>query len=301
MTILDEIKELKRQNHALILAHFYQPGVIQDLADVVGDSLELARRGKDSDVSLVVLCGVHFMAESAAILSPNKTVILPAFDAGCPMADTITVDQIRALRQAHPGAPVVCYVNTSAAVKAECDVCCTSSNAARVVAALPEKRIIFVPDRNLGAWVADQLPDKEIILHPGLCPVHHGTTTADVEAARRDWPGALLLAHPECPPAVLAQADFIGSTAQIIRFVSVCKPGDRLIIGTEEGILHPLRRDFPDREYRMLSPVLRCRNMKKITPESLRDALRDLQPRIIVPPAIAARARASLDRMLELS
>ena len=295
-----DIKRLKQERNAVILAHYYQTGDVQDAADFVGDSFALSRQARDTDADCIVFCGVRFMAESAKILSPHKTVLLPVADAGCTMADMVTPADIRRLRAEHPGAVVVCYVNSSCEVKAESDVCVTSSNAVAIVRALPETRIIFVPDQNLGRYVARQVPEKEVILHSGYCPVHHLLTAEDVEKARATLPGAPLLAHPECTEAVLAKADYIGSTAQILRYAQ--KSADKaFLIATEEGVLHELRRDNPGKTFRTLTQKLQCADMKKTTLADLRDALRQNQYEITLEEDLMNRARRCLDRMLSMA
>ncbi|NLG36400.1 MAG: quinolinate synthase NadA, partial [Clostridiales bacterium] len=255
--IAGEIKDLKEKKNAIILAHSYQIPEVQQIADFVGDSFALSRETRDSDADMLVFCGVRFMAESAKILSPDKKVLLPVLDAGCPMADMVTPEDIRRLRAQHPGAAVVCYINSSAAVKAECDICCTSSNAVRVVRSLPQRDIVFVPDRNLGQYVAGQVPEKRIILYAGYCPVHNRTTPGQARAARAAHPEALLLVHPECPREVTQLADYVDSTAGIVEYA---KRSDRreFIIGTEIGIFHALTRDNPDKVFHPLVPDFMC-------------------------------------------
>lgn len=295
----EEIRALKRRNNAIILAHYYQTMDIQDAADIVGDSLELARHAQRATQDVIVLCGVRFMAESAKLLNPGKTVLLPAPDAGCPMADMVRPEHVRALRQQHPDAAVVCYINSSAAVKAECDICCTSSSSVKIVRSLPHKKIIFVPDRNLGAYTASQVPEKEFILFDGFCHVHQGISAADVRAARAARPGAQLLVHPECRPEVLAHADYIGSTAGILRYVED-SPEQEFIIGTEVGVVERLRRLHPEKNVCLLSPHMLCPNMKKTTLAHVRDSLRDGVTNINLPPSQTERARVSLERMVQV-
>ena len=300
MQTLADIKRLKQEKNAVILAHYYQTGDIQDAADFVGDSFALSRKAKDTDAECIVFCGVLFMAESAKILSPRKTVLLPVQHAGCPMADMVTPKDIIRLRAEHPGAAVVCYVNSSCAVKAESDVCVTSSNAVNIVKALDEQQIIFVPDQNLGRYVARQVPEKEVILHSGYCPVHHRLTASDVDNARAAHPAAALLAHPECTQAVLDKADYIGSTAQILRYVSQ-EPGKAFLIATEEGILHELQKNNPDKAFHLLTPTLECADMKKTTLSDLRDALLYGRHAIVLDETMMNRARRCLERMLSLA
>jgi quinolinate synthase len=240
------------------------------------------------------------MAETAKILAPDKVVLLPESDAGCPLADMIAEEDLLNLKAAHPGAPVVCYVNSSAAVKAASDVCCTSGNAVRIVASLPARRVIFVPDKNLGAHVAGKLPAKELVLWPGYCITHVKIKPADVAAARNRFPQAEILVHPECDPAVAALADFVGSTAEIIAHAGK-SPGKTFIIGTEMGIIHKLKTLRPDSRFLLLHPGLVCPNMKKTTLRSVYEALRTGQPAVTVDERLALRARVALDRMLALA
>jgi quinolinate synthase len=295
----NEILELKRNKGALILAHYYQTMDIQEIADHVGDSFELARRAKEAKEELLVLCGVRFMAESAKILSPDKTVLLPAPDAGCPMADMIEPRDVLRLRREHPDAAVVCYVNSSAAVKAVSDICCTSASAARIVRALPQRRIIFIPDQNLGAYVASQVPEKEIILFSGYCPTHHRVTESDVLAAKKARLGAPVLVHPECRPEVLAHADYIGSTAGIL---DRAERGDEpeYLIGTETGVVERLRARAPGKRFYLISPGLFCPNMKKTRLISVRDALLNNEYEITLDADEMDRAKSSLERMIEV-
>jgi quinolinate synthase len=294
--IHDEIFRLKEDRHAIILAHNYQPAEVQDIADLTGDSLELSRAAASMDGDIIVFCGVDFMAETAAIISPEKTVLLPAPEACCPMADMITADELKLLKIRHPGAAVVCYVNTTAEVKAESDICCTSSNAVKVVNSLKEDRILFVPDRNLGLYT-QRFTKKEILPWEGFCSVHDQITPDDVRKAHDLHPGAIILVHPECRPEVIDLADHVASTSGIIR--QVCNSSEKeFIIGTEVGILHRLIRDCPTKQCYPLSPAAICRNMKKTDLNKIRNALISLQPRITVPEEIAHRARCAIERML---
>ncbi|MDR0671505.1 MAG: quinolinate synthase NadA [Oscillospiraceae bacterium] len=294
------IRALAGEKRALILAHFYQTMDIQEVADVVGDSFELARQARQATHPLIVLCGVRFMAESAKLLNPDKTVLLPAPDAGCPMADMVTPDDVTALRAKHPDAAFLCYVNSSAAVKAACDVCCTSSSAVRVARALPHREIVFLPDQNLGHFVAAQVPEKRFHLYDGYCIVHHLVRAEDVRAARRAHPECLVLVHPECPPAVVALADFAGSTAEILRYVER-READGFLIGTEVGVVERLRATAPDKRVFLLKPSLLCRNMKKTTLADLAHALETGREAVEIDAALAQSARRTLDRMIALS
>lgn len=294
-----EIMELKRQKNAVIIAHLYQWPQIQEIADFVGDSLELSRKAKATDADVIVFCGVYFMAETAKILNPAKTVLLPEIHAGCPMADMITPETVKDLRRLHPQAAVVCYVNSSAEVKAECDICCTSSNAVKVLQSLKENEIIFVPDQNLGDYVSQFVPDKSFIFANGFCPTHHKITAADVEKARLAKPGVPVLVHPECKPEVVSAADFVGSTAQIIDYVANSDQ-DVFIIGTEVGIIHALKKRCPDKRFYSLHAAMVCPNMKKTTLLSVRDSLAKMQYNIEVDKNVSDKAFNSLDRMLQI-
>lgn len=296
--LIQEIRTLKKEKNAYILAHVYQIPEIQDLADMVGDSLALSRQIAKIPNPLIVFCGVRFMADTAKILSPDKTVLLPSMDAGCPMADMVSAQDVRKIKALYPDAAIVCYVNSSAAVKAESDICCTSTNAVAVVKSLPEKRIIFIPDQHLGSYVAQRVPEKDIICWHGYCPVHHQITAHMIERARKAYPGARIAAHPECPLEVVEQSDFVGSTAQIIKYVQQSKDKEFIIV-TEEGILHTIGDD-PTKTMHLLTPALLCEDMKKITLPALRDSLLHEQYPITVPAATAERARTAIERMLEV-
>ncbi len=299
MTIQEKILKLKKEKNAVILAHIYQDGAVQDIADFTGDSLELSRKAANADNDVIVFCGVRFMAESAKILNPEKTVLLPVIDAGCPMADMVTGQDVIEHRKNHPDAAVVCYVNSSAETKAECDICCTSSNAVNVVQSLKEKEVIFVPDENLGSYVASQVPEKDMILHKGYCIVHKRVLEDEVKKAKESLPNAKLLVHPECTPDVVAQADFVGSTAQIIKYVKESEDKE-FIISTEMGILHVLENQNPEKKFYMASPKLVCVNMKKTHIEDVLRSLENMEHEIILDEDLMIRAKKSLDRMLEV-
>ena len=297
MTLRDEIQSLQKKHNAVILAHNYQIGEVQDIADFTGDSLELARKATDIHAEVIVFCGVHFMAETAAILNPDKTVLLPAADAGCPMADMINGDQLRALKALHPHAKVLCYVNSTAEIKAESDCCVTSSNAVAVAQTYPpSQEIIFVPDRHLGAFTAEKL-GRSFILWPGFCPTHARMTESHIRAARAAHPGAPVLVHPECPKPVRDAADAVLSTGGMCRYVQG-RPEPVFIIGTETGILHRLRNENPDKTFHPLLEQAVCPNMKKITLETVLWSLRECKTAISVPEPVAVRARRSTEAML---
>jgi quinolinate synthase len=293
-----ELRELAGARNAVILAHNYQRAEVQDAADFVGDSLELARKAAATDADAILFCGVHFMAETAKILSPQKTVLMPETEAGCPMADMVTADRLRALKAEHPGAVVVAYVNTSAAVKAETDICCTSANAVEIVSRVPAHReIIFVPDQHLGDWVRRQT-GRDMVLWPGYCPTHALILPQDIEARRREHPEAKVMAHPECNRAVVDLADVVTSTSGMLRFPG----GDdarTYIVATEVGLLTGLRKRYPERTFVAASDYAVCPNMKLTTLESAIDALRDGRGEIVVPPEISVRALRAVQRMVE--
>jgi len=294
--IINEIRRLAEERDALILAHNYQRDEIQALAHITGDSLALSMEAAKTGKAVIVFCGVHFMAESAAILAPDKTVLLPRLDAGCPMADMITADGLREMKSRHPGVPVVTYVNSSAAVKAESDICCTSANAVKVVASLAEPEVILAPDRNLGRYIAAQV-DKTCHFWDGYCPTHERLTVEDVRETKADYPDALFMAHPECPPEVLAMADHICSTSGMYTFANQ-NPAKQFIVGTEAGILYRLRKENPDKEFILPTTRLICPNMKLTSLEDVLQSLQTMSPQVTVPEAVRIPAKVALDRML---
>ncbi len=295
--IRTEIRRLLQERNAVLLAHNYMRDEVQEIADITGDSLQLSMEAAKTAADVIVFCGVHFMAESAAILSPQKKVLLPRADAGCPMADMVDVAGLRALKQQHPGVPVVTYVNSSAAVKAESDICCTSANAVSVVRSLPEQKLIFAPDRNLGRWVAKALPQKEFIFWEGYCPTHERLTAAKVLEMKAAHPDALFICHPECAPEVSALADHVCSTSGMYLYCAA-SPATKFIIGTEAGILYKLRLDNPAKEFILASPALICPNMKLTSLEDLLLALQTMQPIVSVSEEVRLKAKAALDKML---
>jgi quinolinate synthase len=294
--ITSEILRLAEERDALILAHNYQRDEIQAMAHITGDSLALSVEAAQTGKSVIVFCGVHFMAESAAILAPDKTVILPRLDAGCPMADMITADGLREMKSRYPGVPVVTYVNSSAAVKAESDICCTSANAVKVVASLNEPEVILTPDRNLGRYIAAQV-DKTCHFWDGYCPTHERFTVDDVKKVQVDYPDALFMAHPECPPEVLAMADHICSTSGMYTFASE-NPAQQFIVGTEAGILYRLRKENPAKEFILPTTRLICPNMKLTSLEDVLHSLQTMGPQVTVPEEVRIPAKVALDRML---
>jgi len=297
--LIERIKKLKAERGAVILAHNYQPGEIQDLADFTGDSLGLSIQASETDADVIVFCGVRFMAETAAILSPEKTVLLPEKSAGCPMADMITAEQLRQLKKENPDALVVCYVNSSAEVKAESDYCCTSANAVEIVKSLPEdKRILFVPDRHLGQFVAERT-GRDIVLWPGYCTTHVLITADDIKAARAKYPDAIVMAHPECTEPVKEASDELLSTGQMLKFAAG-STAKRFIIATEIGIIHTLKKQNPETEFFPASDRAICPNMKKITLDKIIGSLQEMQYKITVPETISIKAKKALDRMVAI-
>ena len=297
--LMEEIKRLKKERNAVILAHNYQRGEVQDAADFTGDSLELARRATQVEADVIVFCGVYFMAETAAILNPEKTVLIPDPTAGCPMADMVNAAQLRELKAKHPNALTVCYVNSTAEVKAECDLCVTSGNAERVMATIPEGReIIFVPDQHLGGYVSG-LEGRSYILWPGYCPTHARLTVQAIEKARAAHPGAPVMVHPECAKDVRDAADERLSTGGMCRYARE-SAAKIILIGTEMGILHRLQKENPEKTFIPVSEALVCPNMKKTTLENLAAALREMKTRVTVPSEIASKARKAIDAMLAI-
>jgi quinolinate synthase len=291
------IRALAAEKNAVILAHNYQIGEIQDLADFVGDSLELAIKAKETDAEIIVFCGVHFMAETAKLLNPSKKVLLPSLQAGCFMADMITPERLREKKAEYPEAAVVTYVNSTAATKAESDICVTSANAVAVVASLPQKQILFTPDEHLGTWVGEQLPDKEIIPWQGFCHVHTRVTPERLALAKEKHPAAEIVAHPECPKQIRDLADHVCGTGGMIRYCRASAATEFLIV-TEAGMCHRLSREIPDKKF---WPVCgECINMKQINLENLLEALEKEQFEITVPEEIAGKAKAAIDKMLEV-
>ncbi|MEN6347904.1 MAG: quinolinate synthase NadA [Syntrophomonas sp.] len=290
----------KKELNAIILAHYYQLPEIQELADFVGDSLQLARQAATTSAELIVFCGVKFMAESAKILSPDKTVILPEIKAGCPMADMIDAGQLRKEKAKYPGAKIVCYVNSSAEVKAESDICCTSSNALNVVKSIPhDEQIIFVPDRNLGSYIQSRT-GRELILWQGFCPVHDVLSKKDVEEQMALHPGVPVVVHPECPPGVTRMADAVCSTGGILEYVKKSSEQE-FIIGTEEGFIYTLKKNCPDKNFYLARSGFSCPDMKYTSLEILAKALDKLEYQVEVPADIRDKARISLDRMIAIN
>lgn len=298
--ILDKIKELKKKRNAVILAHNYQRGEVQDIADYSGDSLGLSQQAARTEAEIIVFCGVHFMAETASILCPDKLVLLPDENAGCPMANMITRRELIIRKKEHPNAKVVCYVNSTAAVKAESDICCTSSNAIKIVSSFPkEQEILFVPDKSLGGYVSKQL-NRPMILWEGYCPTHHRILAEHIVKIKQEHPQAKVVVHPECTPDVIELADHVASTTGIAKF---CKESGakEFIIGTEIGLLHRLKKESPHKLFYPITQLSDCPNMKLINMEKVLWALEDLVYQVKVTGDIAQKAHSAIQKMMDLS
>lgn len=296
--ILDEIERLKAERNAVIIAHNYQIPDVQDIADFVGDSLQLSREAAELDSDVIVFCGVHFMAETAAILAPDKTVLIPDARAGCPMADMITADELRQWKEEYPGTKVVCYVNTTAEVKAECDICCTSANVIKVVESIADDTILFAPDRNLAAYVA-RFSDKKVIPWDGYCYVHHDFRARHVQERKELFPEAEVWVHPECRPEVIDLADKVLSTGQMVKETQVTGMKE-VILGTEEGIIHRLNKLNPKTRFIPLKDHSVCSNMKKIDLPKVLRALEEMRFKIDVPEDISRKARQAIEKMIRI-
>ncbi|HIS27294.1 MAG TPA: quinolinate synthase NadA [Candidatus Pullilachnospira intestinigallinarum] len=300
MNIQEEIRTLKKERNALILAHYYVPGPVQEIADVVGDSFALSQKAADTDADVLVFAGVSFMGESAKILSPDKTVLLPDAEADCPMAHMATEENIRKLKKQYPDLAVVCYINSTARLKALSDVCVTSSNALKIVRALPNRNIYFIPDKNLGQYVAGQVPEKNIILNDGYCPIHHSLTPALLLEAKKAHPEAQVLMHPECPPKTLPMADYVGSTAGILAYARQSSHKE-FLVATEEGVLWQLQRENPGKQFYSPTEDFCCPGMKLITLEKVRDALKNNTNPVEIEESLRLAALRPLKRMLQLA
>jgi quinolinate synthase len=297
--MIEKIQRLKAERGAIVLAHNYCPGEVQDAADFTGDSLELARRAMTVEEGVIVFCGVYFMAETAKILNPDKTVLIPDASAGCPMADMVTAEDVRRLKAENLGAKAVCYVNSTAAVKAECDMCVTSGNAERIMSTFGAgEKIIFVPDRNLGGHIAGKL-SRTYELWPGYCPIHESISAGMIAAARQGHPGAVVMVHPECPAAVREAADQILSTGGMCAYVKT-SPAEEFIVGTETGILHRLRLENPGKRFHPVSENVVCADMKKLTLEKLYLSLLHLKSEVTVDEEVSVRARRAIEAMLAI-
>jgi len=296
--LVEKISALKGKRNAVLLVHNYQLGEVQDIADFVGDSLDLSQRAAETAADVIVFCGVHFMAETASILCPDKVVLLPDINAGCPMAHMITAERLRAKKKEHPQAAVVCYINSSAEVKAESDVCCTSANATRVVESLDAREILFVPDRYLGHYVSTRT-GKKMILWPGFCPTHVRIKPEMIKELKREYPQAKVVVHPECTPEVIALADEVLSTSGMCRYARRDEVRE-MVVGTEIGIIHRLKKENPGKKFIPISEQAICPNMKSITLEKVLWSLEEMSPEVKVPEDIRLRAKAAVDKMLEI-
>jgi quinolinate synthase len=294
----DDIRQLKKQRKAVILAHNYQRGEVQDIADFVGDSLELSQKAAQTDAEVIVFCGVQFMAETASILCPTKTVLLPDIEAGCPMADMITAEELREKKEELPDYTVVCYINSSAEVKAESDVCCTSANGVKVIESLNAKEILFVPDQYLGHYISTKT-NKKLILWPGFCPTHLKIQPQDITRRKSEYPQARVIVHPECRPEVIALADEALGTGGMCRFAKQTEARE-IIVGTEIGILHRLKKENPSKKFIPASEKAVCPTMKLITLKKIHWSLRETAPEVKVSKEIRLKAKQAVDRMLEI-
>ena len=298
--LIEKIKKLKKEKNAVVLAHCYQNIEVDEVADFVGDSLGLSRLAAKTDAEIIVFLGVYFMAETAKILSPNKKVLIPSLNSGCHMADMINLDQLREFKAQNPNIPTVCYVNSTAAVKSEVDICCTSSNAIEVVRSLNAPKVLFLPDTYLGTWVAKNLPETEIITYPGFCPTHLRITADDVIKIKNEYPEAEVLVHPECHQTVTALGDFVGSTTQIIKHTQNSSKKSFIIV-TEKGVVDRLKRDYPEKEFILVSDKAYCQNMKWHHLEDVLYSLETEQNEVFVAPEIAEKALLPIEKMVAIT
>ena len=298
--LIEKINKLKKEKNAVILAHCYQNAEIDEVADYVGDSLYLSQMAAKTDADIIVFAGVYFMAQTAKILNPDRKVLLPRLESGCRMADMITLEQLREFKSKYPEMPTVCYINSTAEVKSECDICCTSSNALKIVNSLKAKEILFLPDTYLGKWVESQLGNVKVNTYTGFCPTHIQIRPNDVTEARAKYPEALVLAHPECHQSVVAMADYVGSTTGIMKFAAQSDK-KQFIIATEKGVVDRLKRDYPEKEFYLIKDSVICPNMKWHTLTDIYNALDREEHEITVDSEIASKALKCIDRMLEVS
>lgn len=298
--LVEKIKELKQKKNAVILAHCYQNIEIDEVADFVGDSLYLSQKANETNADIIVFAGVYFMAQTAKLLSPDKKVLLPRMESGCRMADMINLNQIREFKALHPNIPAVCYINSTAEVKSECDMCCTSSNAVNIVKSMNEKEILFLPDTYLGKWVESQLGNVKVTTYPGFCPTHLQIKPQDVIEAGKKYPDAVILAHPECHQEVTKLADYVGSTTGIMNY-AIKSDKKQFVIATEKGVVERLKRDYPDKEFILIKDSVVCPNMKWHTLQDIYDALDKEQFEITVDEEIADKAVSCINKMLNLS
>lgn len=301
MNYITEINKLKKEKNAVILAHCYQNIEIDEIADYIGDSLYLSQMAEKTDADIIIFAGVYFMAQTAKILNPSKKVILPNLKAGCAMADMINLQQLREFKKQNPNIPTVCYINSTAEVKSECDICCTSSNAVKIVKSLNSPKVLFLPDQNLGRWVEKELGNIEVITYNGFCPIHNNLGTENIKETKLKYPKAIVLAHPECKEEFLSQADYVGSTTGIINYVKNSEH-DEFIIATEEGVVERLKRDYPNKKfYNVKDKPSICESMKLITLEDIYNSLKNETPQIEVDKEISEKALKCIERMLEVS
>jgi quinolinate synthase len=299
LSIVDDIKQLKKEKNAIILTHCYQPIEIDEISDYVGDSFYLSRMAAKTDADIIVFAGVHFMAQSAKLLNPNKKVLLPNPKSGCFMADMVNVEQLREFKAKYPNIPTVCYINSTAEVKAECDICCTSSNALEIVKSLKSDKVLFLPDTYLGKWVEKQLGNVEVITYNGFCPTHLRIRPEDIENSRNKYPNAKILAHPECHTEVSKLADFTGSTKEIMEYAKSSK-SKQFVIATEKGVVDRLQRDCADKEFILIKDEIVCQNMKWNSLDDIKNALIKEEHEIEVDETVFVNAKKSVDRMLEV-
>lgn len=298
--LVEKIKKLKKEKNAVILAHCYQNVEIDEVADYVGDSLYLSQRANETNADIIVFAGVYFMAQTAKLLSPDKKVLLPRMESGCRMADMIDLEQVKEFKSLHPNIPVVCYINSTAEVKSECDMCCTSSNAVKVVESMGAKEILFLPDTYLGKWVEAKLGNIKVTTYPGFCPTHLQIKPKDILEAREKYPNAKVLAHPECHQEVVKLTDYVGSTTGIMKY-AIESDNKQFIIATEKGVVDRLKRDYPDKEFILIKDNIICPNMKWHTLQDIYDALDKEQHEITVDAEVAKKAVNCINRMLEVS
>lgn len=298
--LIEKINKLKKEKNAVILAHCYQNVEIDEVADYVGDSLYLSQMAAKTNADIIIFAGVYFMAQTAKILNPSRKVLLPRLESGCRMADMITLDQLREFKSKYPKMPTVCYINSTAEVKSECDICCTSSNAVKIVDSLKADEILFLPDTYLGKWVESQLGNVKVNTYTGFCPTHVQIRPNDVTEARKKYPNALVLAHPECHQSVVAMADYVGSTTSIMKFAAQSDKKE-FIIATEKGVVDRLKRDYPEKEFYLIKDNVICPNMKWHTLTDIYNALDREEHEITVDTEIASKALKCIDRMLEVS
>lgn len=298
--IIEKINKLKREKNAVILAHCYQNIEIDEVADFVGDSLYLSQMAAKTDADIIVFAGVYFMAQTAKILSPDKKVLLPRLESGCLMADMVNLQQLREFKSKHPNIPTVCYINSTAEVKSECDICCTSSNAVKIVDSLQAEKVLFLPDTYLGKWVESQLKNVEVITYPGYCPTHLRIKAEDIISMRKKYPDAKILTHPECHKSVTDISDYVGSTTGIMKYAKESS-AKQFIIATEKGVYDRLKRDLPEKEFIMIKDNIICPNMKWHTLDDIYNALLNEEHEIDVEKSLAQKALGCIDRMLEVS